>query len=82
MRKDPLEIIEKILDALEHNSPCSLNELSKRTKLHYVTVRRYVRIIELVREEPEIEVIHTRHSIILRARKRLRNAETIQEEKL
>lgn len=67
MRKDPLQIIEKILHALEE-SPCSLNELSQRTKLHYVTVRRYVKIIEMVKEEPEIEVIKTRHSIIIRTR--------------
>ena len=70
MRKDPLEIIEKILQTLEKGSPCSVNELSKRTKLHYVTVRRYVRIIEKVREEPDIEIIRTRHSIIIRTRKK------------
>ena len=70
MRKDPLEIMEKILQALEKGNPCSMNELSKETKLHYVTVRRYVRMIEMVREEPEIEIIKTRHSIILRVKKR------------
>lgn len=69
MRKDPLEIMEKIFEALEKGRPCSLNELSKQTKLHYITVRRYVRIIEMVREEPEIEIIRTRHSIILRVKK-------------
>ena len=64
-----MEIIEKIFHALEKGSPCSVNELSKQTKLHYVTVQRYVKIIEMVREEPEIEVIRTSHSIILRVRK-------------
>jgi len=69
MRKDPLEIMEKILAVLEEGKPCSVNELSKETKLHYVTVRRYVRIIEMVRKEPEIEIIKTRHSVIVRVRK-------------
>jgi len=69
MRKDPLEIMEKILEALEKGRPFSVNEISKETKLHYVTVRRYVRMIELVKSEPDIEIIRTRHSIILRVRK-------------
>lgn len=69
MRKDPLEIIEAIFEALESGRACSINELSKQTKLHYVTVRRYVRIIEIVRHEPEVEIIKTRHSIILRVKK-------------
>ena len=70
MRRDPLEIISLLLKELEKGRPCSMNELSKQTKLHYVTVRRYVKIIERVKEEPEIEVIKTRHSIILRVKKR------------
>jgi len=69
MRKNPLEIIEKILHSLEKGEACSLNEISRETKLHYVTVRRYVKIIELVRKEPEIEIIRTRHSILVRVRK-------------
>lgn len=69
MRKNPLEIIEKIFEALEKGKPCSVNEISKETKLHYVTVRRYVRLIEMVREEPEIEIIKTSHSIILRVKR-------------
>ena len=69
MRKDPFEIMERIFKALEKGSPCSINELSKETQLHYVTVRRYVRIIEMIREEPEIEIIKTRHSIILRVKR-------------
>lgn len=69
MRRDPLVIMEKILTALEREGPVTVNELSHKTKLHYVTVRRYVRMIELVRKEPEIEIIKTRHSIIVRVRK-------------
>ena len=69
MRRDPIEILEKILEALEKGRPCSMNELSRQTKLHYVTVRRYVRIIEMVKEEPDIEIIKTKHSVILRVKK-------------
>jgi response regulator of citrate/malate metabolism len=68
MRKDPLEIMEEILRALEKGRPFSINELSKETGIHNVTIRKYVRIIETVRKEPNMEVIKTRHSIILRIR--------------
>lgn len=68
MRKDPLEIIEEIFNALENGRPFSINELSQETGLHNVTIRKYVRIIETVRKEPRMEVIKTRHSIILRIR--------------
>ena len=73
MRKDPLQIIEEIFRALEGESEkaFSVNELAKETGLHNITVRRSLRLIEVVREEqPRIEVIKTRHSIIIRARRR------------
>lgn len=66
MRRDPLEIIEKMFKALESGRPFSINELAQKTGLHNVTVRRYIKIIEVVREEPRVEIIKTRHSIILR----------------
>ena len=69
MRKDPLEIIEEIFNALERkHRPFSINELSQETGIHNVTIRKYIRIIETVRKEPRMEVIKTRHSIILRIR--------------
>lgn len=69
MRKDPLEIMEEILKALERRHQAfSINELSKETGIHNVTIRKYVRIIEVVRSEPTMEVIKTKHSIILRIR--------------
>ncbi len=68
MRKDPLEIIEEIITALEKGRPFSINELSQETGIHNITIRKYVRIIETVRKEPGLEVIKTRHSIILRMR--------------
>ena len=73
MRRDPLEIMQKMLRILEHeHEAMSINQIAKRTGLHNVTVRRYIRIIELVKEEPRIDVIKTRHSIILRIEKRER----------
>lgn len=66
MRRDPIEIMEKMLKALEEGRPFSLNELAQETGLHNVTVRKYVRIIEMVRREPTVEVIKTKHSIIIR----------------
>ena len=69
MRKDPLEIIEEIFNAIEKGRPFSMNELAKETGLHNVTVRKYIRLIEVVRKEPTIEVIRTTHSIILRVKR-------------
>ncbi len=70
MRRDPLEIMKLILAELEEaGEAMSLNAISEKTGIHNITVRRYVRMIEIVREEPEIEVIRTRHSIIVRLRR-------------
>lgn len=71
MKRDPLEIMERILQLLEEESDeaFSLNAISKKTGIHNLTVRRYVKIIEMVRKEPGIEVIKTGHSIIVRVRK-------------
>ena len=68
MRKDPLEIMQEIFRALERRNACSINELSRETGIHNITIRKYVRIIETVRKEPRMEVIKTKHSIILRIR--------------
>jgi len=69
MNRDPLEIIEELFDVLEKGRPLSINEVSKRTGIHNVTIRKYIKIIELIRKEPEIEIIKTRHSTILRIRR-------------
>ena len=69
MRKDPFEIIEKMFAALEKGVPFSINELSQETGLHNITVRKYVKIIEYVRREPQLEVIKTKHSIIVRMKR-------------
>ncbi|MFH1445024.1 MAG: HTH domain-containing protein [Nanoarchaeota archaeon] len=69
MKRDPLEIMEQILNALECGRPFSMNELAKETGIHNITIKRYVQIIERVHNEPHIEVIKTRNSIIVRIRR-------------
>jgi response regulator of citrate/malate metabolism len=79
MRRDPLEIMEKILRMLEREREAmSINQIAQKTGIHNVTVRRYVRIMELVRHEP-LDIIQTRHSIIIRCEKR-RKPEREEEE--
>jgi len=70
MKRDPLEIIEEILETLEkETSALSINQIAQKTGIHNITVRRYIRIIERVRKDPEIEIIKTNHSIIIRMRR-------------
>jgi len=68
MKRDPLDIMLEMLKVLEQGRPLSINELAKETGLHNMTVRKYVRIIEVVRREPQVEIIKTKHSIIVRMR--------------
>jgi response regulator of citrate/malate metabolism len=71
MRRDPVMIMKEILRLLEEekDEALSLNAISEKTGIHNLTVRRYVRIIEMVRREPEIEIIKTGRSIIVRIRR-------------
>ena len=70
MRRDPLVIMKEILDLLEETEEAlSVNAISERTGIHNLTVRRYVRIIEMVKKEPGIEIIRTKRSVILRMRR-------------
>jgi len=69
MRRDPLEILEEIFKVLEEGRALSINQISQRTGIHNITVRRYVQVIETIRKEPQIEVIKTSHSIIIRVNK-------------
>ena len=46
MKRDPLEIMQAILRALEEkHEAMSLNQLAHETGIHNVTVRRYFQII-------------------------------------
>ncbi|MEM5798477.1 MAG: hypothetical protein QXP39_00305 [Candidatus Aenigmatarchaeota archaeon] len=69
MKRDPLEIIEDMFRAIEKARVCSMNELAKQTGIHNITIKKYVRLIEFIRNEPEIEIIKTKHSVILRVRR-------------
>lgn len=70
MKRDPLEIIEQIMKALEEDETAlSINQLSQKTGIHNITIRRYIRIIEVVRKEPTLEIIKTKNSIIMRVRR-------------
>ncbi|MEM5797994.1 MAG: hypothetical protein QW703_01060 [Candidatus Aenigmatarchaeota archaeon] len=69
MKRDPLEIIEDMFRAIEKARVCSMNELAKQTGIHNITIKKYVRLIEFIRNEPEIEIIKTKHSVILRMRR-------------
>ncbi len=81
MRRDPLEIMERIIRMLEKDREAmSINQIAQRTGLHNVTVRRYVKIMRIVRSEP-MEIIQTRHSIIVRCEKpRTREREESEDE--
>jgi response regulator of citrate/malate metabolism len=76
MRKDPMKIVTEIFKALESGRAFSINELAHETGLHNITVQKYVRIIEVVRHEPAIEVLKTRHSTILR----MKDGKLVREE--
>jgi response regulator of citrate/malate metabolism len=68
MKRDPLEIVEELFEALEKAKVCSINELAQKTGIHNITIRKYIKLIEIVRREPEFEIIRTKHSIILRVK--------------
>ncbi len=68
MKRDPLDIMMEMMKVLERGRPLSVNQLAHETGLHNVTVRKYIKIIEVVRREPTVEIIKTKHSIIVRMR--------------
>ena len=68
MKRDPLDIMMEMMKVLERGRPLSINQLAHETGLHNVTVRKYIKIIEVVRREPTLEIIKTKHSIIVRVR--------------
>jgi len=69
MKRDPLTIVEQLFKCLHEGRPFSINELSKETGIHCITIKRYIKLIKTVREEPELEIIRTKHSVIIRTRK-------------
>ncbi|MFH1294355.1 MAG: hypothetical protein ABIH90_00245 [Candidatus Aenigmatarchaeota archaeon] len=69
MKRDPIAILEQMFEALERGKPFTLNELSHETGIHCITLKRYIRLVKIVRREPELEIIRTRHSVIVRMQK-------------
>jgi response regulator of citrate/malate metabolism len=71
MRRDPLEIIQEMFKILEkQHEAMSVNQIAKKTGMHNITVKRYVELIEMIKEEPTVEVIKTGHSVIVRMQAR------------
>jgi len=61
-----INILEKILEALADGTILSINELSKKTGLHYLTVKRYLKLIEKMKKMPEIEIIKSNSTTLVR----------------
>jgi DNA invertase Pin-like site-specific DNA recombinase len=67
MRRDPIEIIQEMFRILEkEHEAMSINQIAKKTGIHNITVKRYVELIEMIRDEPSVEVIKTGHTVIVR----------------
>lgn len=68
MKRDPLEIMREIIELLEseRGKAFSLNAIAEKTGIHNVTVKRYVELIEMIKNEPNLEIIKTHRSVIIR----------------
>jgi response regulator of citrate/malate metabolism len=67
MRRDPLEIIQEMFKILEkQHEAMSVNQIAKKTGMHNITVKRYVELIEMIKDEPTVEVIKTGNTVIVR----------------
>ena len=80
MRRDPLEIIQEMFRILEkQHEAMSVNQIAKKTGMNNITVKRYVELIEMIRDEPTVEVIKTGNTVIVRMQsntvKRIRRLE-------
>lgn len=64
--QNQLNILEKIREALSDGTILSINELSKKTGLHYLTVKRYLKLIEKMKKMPEIEIIRSNSTTLVR----------------
>jgi hypothetical protein len=60
-----------MFDMLEKEEAVSINSMAKKTGIHNITIKRYIEIIRVIRNEPEIEIINTGHSIIMRVKRRM-----------
>lgn len=70
MRLNQIKILEKIQNALSSGNALSIHELSKRTGLHYATVKKYIKLIETMKKMPEIEIIKSNSTTLVRMENR------------
>jgi len=61
-----LDIIRKIQEALSLGVAFSIHELSQKTGLHYITVKKYIKLIEAMKEMPDIEIIKSNKTTLVR----------------
>lgn len=66
MQLNQIKILEKIQNALSTGNAFSIHELSKKTGLHYVTVKKYIKLIEIMKKMPEIEIIKSNSTTLIR----------------
>jgi response regulator of citrate/malate metabolism len=66
MRINQIKILEKIQSVLSSGNVFSVHELSKKTGLHYVTVKKYIKLIETMKKMPEIEIIKSNSTTLIR----------------
>lgn len=82
MPLDPLHAIEKIERTLvETKKPISISRLSKKTGLHYTTVKRYVTLLESVKKMPEIEIIRGDGTTLVRTEKDFSRLSPVERKK-
>ena len=58
--------LEKIQSVLSSGNVLSIHELAKRTGLHYVTVKKYIKLIETMEKMPKIEIIKSNSTTLVR----------------
>jgi predicted transcriptional regulator len=70
MKREPNKIIEEVYEALTKHSgeAMSINRIAKESGLHYNTVRNYVKLIKRAQSLPEIEVIKSGRTTIVRSK--------------
>ncbi len=70
MKREPNKIIEEVYEALaKHGGEAmSINRIAKESGLHYNTVQSYVKLIHRAQTMPELEVIKSGRSTIVRTK--------------
>ena len=70
MKREPNKIIEEVYEALaKHGGEAmSINRIAKESGLYYNTVQSYVKLIHRAQTMPELEVIKSGRSTIVRTK--------------